>query len=330
MIDIAFGFKGQAYKRARTTMKLYALVIVCMLTGATNLLILEGLETQDVVGALERHASRHGFPSEIFVDNGSQLLTLKDVRFSLRDVDSIVYKSMGMRVHPSTAKSQEERGRVERKIRSVREMMEKLGIRTDSAMTSLQWETTLAKIASTLDDLPIAKGNSSNLTNLGYEILTCNRLKLGRNNFRSLEGDGMDFSTSKFPDKVLEKVREVYGYWFQMFIDNIHMLTLKPDKFRKSDEPPKIDDIVLFTMSESGYTKSGVVWKLGKVLKVETRQVLISYVSRVNKNKPSTMGKVLICFRDVSVLYSVDDLFINSPEHHHTICGDLFGNTDEV
>ena len=53
MCDVAFGFKGQAYKRARTSIKVYALVCVCMLTRATNILCLEGLETQDVVGALE-------------------------------------------------------------------------------------------------------------------------------------------------------------------------------------------------------------------------------------------------------------------------------------
>ena len=62
--------KGQSYKRARTSIKLYALVCVCMLTEATNILCLEGLETQDVVGALERHASRHGVPAHVYVDNG--------------------------------------------------------------------------------------------------------------------------------------------------------------------------------------------------------------------------------------------------------------------
>ena len=37
MMDIAYGFKGQAYKRARSVIKIYALVIVCMLSGATNI-----------------------------------------------------------------------------------------------------------------------------------------------------------------------------------------------------------------------------------------------------------------------------------------------------
>lgn len=106
MVDIAFGFKGQTFKKSRTTLKFYAFVGVCILTGATNILLLEGLQTQDVILALERHSSRHGIPSEVFVDNG----TLKDVEFSIRDIDTEVYRFMGIRVHDFTAKSHEERG----------------------------------------------------------------------------------------------------------------------------------------------------------------------------------------------------------------------------
>ena len=35
-----------------------------------------------------------------------------------------------------------------------------------------------------IDDLLIEKGDTSNAANLGYEIITLNRLKLGRNNFQ--------------------------------------------------------------------------------------------------------------------------------------------------
>ncbi len=34
-----------------------------------------------------------------------------------------------------------------------------------------------------IDNLPLALGNTSNETALGYEIITPNRLKLGRNNY---------------------------------------------------------------------------------------------------------------------------------------------------
>ena len=74
------------------------LVIVCIMTGATNILALEGLETADVVQALKRHSSRHGIPAVIFVDNGTQLKTLSQATFSLEFADRQVQESMGMRI----------------------------------------------------------------------------------------------------------------------------------------------------------------------------------------------------------------------------------------
>ena len=77
----------------------------------------------------------------------------------------------------STAKAQ-----VKGKIRSLRESLEKMGVNASHAQTVLQWETLFSKIANTVN-LPMAKGNTTNANNLGYEIITPNRLKIGRNNY---------------------------------------------------------------------------------------------------------------------------------------------------
>ena len=53
MADIAYGFKGKSYKGARKELKVYAIVIVCLLSGGCNILAMEGCETQDVVAAKE-------------------------------------------------------------------------------------------------------------------------------------------------------------------------------------------------------------------------------------------------------------------------------------
>ena len=89
------------------------------MTGATYILALEGLETVDIVKALERHTSRHGIPAVIFVDNGTQLKTLSQAKFSLETADLQVHESMGMRILESNPKSHEERGRVEWRIRTI-------------------------------------------------------------------------------------------------------------------------------------------------------------------------------------------------------------------
>ena len=324
MGDIAFGFKGKTFKRSRTSLKFYALVLVCIATGATNVLLLEGLQTQDVVQALERHASRHGIPSDIFIDNGTQLLALKHVEFSIRDIDTQVYDSMGFRVHESSAKSHIERGRVERKIRSVKDMIERLGIQSTNPMTSIQWETLFAKVASNINDLPIARGDSSSVSNVGFEILTPNRLLLGRNNFRSLEGNGLNIESTKIPTQILDRNREVYKTWYTLFMENIHMLQVRPDKWCTNSRLPCTNDVVLFVLNDSEYSKNGATWKLGKVLSCEARKVTVSYVSKISKTGIPTLSTLNRGIRDISIIFSIDELFVNTSEHYESLFFTLF------
>jgi hypothetical protein len=55
-MDIAMGFKGRPTKDSRKSFPCHALVIVCLLTSATSIMVIDGLETQSVIQALEHHA----------------------------------------------------------------------------------------------------------------------------------------------------------------------------------------------------------------------------------------------------------------------------------
>ena len=105
------------------------------MTGATNILALEGLETADVVQALERHASRPGIPAVIFVDNGTQLKTLRQAKFLLESADRQFQESMGMRILESNPKSHEECGRVEWRIRTICDTLTRIGTLEHTSMT---------------------------------------------------------------------------------------------------------------------------------------------------------------------------------------------------
>ena len=165
--------------------------------GACNILAIEGCKTQDVVAFIERHSARYGVPGYIYIDNKTQLKALKHSSMSLRDVHAQVQDSLGIKVVVSTAKAHSERGRVEHKIRSLRESLERMGVNTSQTQTVLQWETLFSKIANTVDNLPMAKGKTTNATNLGYEIITPKRLKQGQNNYCSLEGSGITLDMSR-------------------------------------------------------------------------------------------------------------------------------------
>ena len=96
------------------------------------------------------------------------------------------------------------RREVERRIIVLRETLEKLGVQTSVPMTCYQWDALFPRISNTIDNLPIARGDTSNETSLGYENFTPNRLKLGRNNQSSLEGCGINLEKSPNFTKLLD------------------------------------------------------------------------------------------------------------------------------
>ena len=318
-MDIVFGFKGQAFKRSRTTFKMYALVIVCLLTSATSILALEGMETQDVILAIERHSARHGVPAEVFVDNGSQLIALQSASFNLRNLDAYLFESLGMRVTVSSPKSHESRGRVEAKVKLVRSMLERTGVDTELPMTSIQWETMFSKVASSLDDLPMAKGNSSKVSDLGFDILTPNRLKLGRNNQRSLEGS-IKMENVALPSDILNRNRKITSACLQILIDRIHHFYHKPSKWlNSSEDPPKVDDLVLFVSDDGNMTTKGKTWKLGRVVYVSDRHVRVMYPNKSKLNQIPTWKFVRRDWREISIILSEGDVYLNSNEYFDSI-----------
>ena len=110
-----------------------------------------------------------------YIVQGTQLKALEHAKFSIKDLGTQVEDSLGIRIVVSNAKSHEERGRVERKIRTLRDTLERLGVRSDQSRTVLQWDY-LFTIANSIDDLPLARGDTSNVSVLGYEIITANHL----------------------------------------------------------------------------------------------------------------------------------------------------------
>ena len=92
------------------------------------------------------------------------------------------------KVTVATPKAHHQQGRVEAKIKIMRQMLNAWSASCRECNTLLGWETLFARVASAIDDLPIACGSTSAACDLGWEIITPNRLKLGRNNNRQLDG----------------------------------------------------------------------------------------------------------------------------------------------
>ncbi len=245
-------------------------------------------------------------PLGVYVDSGTQLAKLVDVEFSLREVNLITYDSIGFEVVVGTPKSHEERGRVEAKVKALKDMLKKLSVTSDTCQTLIGWEISFQKIANQLDNLPIAKTSGSNVYDPNSELITANRLKLGRNNFRSPENSMLLINS---PSSLLERAQLVHEKWYELFIKQIHHLIPRPKWF--SDDKIKVGDICLF-LYEDGNQPKLWVWKMGKVIDMNTnRRLVIGYFI----SSSNSMRTVLRCPCQVSIIFSTEDLALNTNAH---------------
>ena len=100
-----------------------------------------------------------------------------------------------------------------------------------------------------------------------------------------------------------------------MFIDNIHLLNLRPNKWLKSNRLPLTDDVVLFVFNDGNCSKESTCWKLGRVLDVTANKVTLRY-SVKSRDDQVVMRSV----RDVSIIYSVGEMSSNTEEHFKECC----------
>ena len=112
--------------------------------------------------------------------------------------------------------------------------------------------------------------------------------------------------------KLLERNRQIYQAWYQLFMDDIHNINLRPDKWMKTTPMPVVGDIVMFVMNDSKASKEARQWKLGRVHNVSNRSISIQYSNSSNKSQQSTKHTVERNPRDVSIIVALEDLYTNS------------------
>ena len=110
---------------------------------------------------------------------------------------------------------------------------------------------------------------------------------------------------------------QVLAAWYKILIENLHYLALKPDKWTtQSERQPKDGDLVLFLADDSGGTPAAYIWKLGRVIEVRPRQVTIEYGPK--RASTQERSRTTRSPRDVTILYSLEELHINTRDHAAT------------
>jgi hypothetical protein len=302
MCDLAQHFKAKTRHSGRQTMKAPALVVCCLVTGATAIYMLEDWSTASVLQALERHGSRYGFPSQIHVDSGSQLKKLSSVSYSIIDLTNSVHNKFHCDLVVAPPKSHSSQGRVERRIGLIRDMLEKVGS-TGLPMSFLNWETTFFKISNDINNLPLARASSTGGTRPEWMILTPNRLLIGRNNKRSLCGP---LIIEGSPSAMLDRMKAVQETWYTIFLKQAHLFVPRPKWFRSDDV--NAGDVVLFFVEPE---LKSARWHYALVKEVKGRRLILEYT-----NPPSDSKKLIErSKRDVVRVAHEDELDFNTMSH---------------
>ena len=117
------------------------------------------------------------------IDEGSQLIKGCDnMRISFIDTKEKLHRDMLVDFATCPVGGHNYNGKVECRIRHIKESLKKTI--SNQRLSVLQWETVSAEVLNAINDLPLALGNIvSDFENM--DVITTNRLKLGRNNERS-------------------------------------------------------------------------------------------------------------------------------------------------
>ena len=313
MIDIAGTFQAHDSIKRRVTKEAYFLVQVCLITGAVTIGVLEDLSVSSIVLALTRAASRYGWSKYLILDNQSSFRTLENARFGFKDLAGRLWTEQKLILDFSTPFAHNEHGRVEAKIKILKDFLNKAGC-IGRKHSYLEWETVCLNISATINGLPICHNQderSNSASELG--LITPNMFLIGRNNNRSPEKI-MTVETN--PAKALRNIAETSQEMYDLLESFVHRFI--PGKKFSDTRSPEKDDIVLFVAKEAERSRN-VVYKYGRVIETcvdgRINKVTVEYRNpdevvkrRVHRN-----------IKDLVLILGSDELDFNTNEHRLAI-----------
>jgi hypothetical protein len=227
-VDLAGPFPCYSPHHKRTTIKIWLVVFCCTVTSATNIKVMETYCTTSFLQAFTRFACQVGYPKAVLTDEGGQLVKgSTDMLIDFRDLQYQLHKHCKVELEVCPVGGHNFHGKVERRIKHVKESLnksihnERLGI--------LQWETMAASIANCVNNLPLALGDIKGDFEV-MDLITPNRLLLGRNNERSPD---IPLTVVNDYDKIIKQNEKVFQSWFECWLI--------------SHVPKLVDIVILYT-----------------------------------------------------------------------------------
>ena len=300
-VDLSGPFNAYNPFHKRTTVKIWLVVFVCCTTSATSITIMDDYSTESFIMAFIRFSNHHGFPKGLFCDSGSQLIKgCNEMRLNFNDLQHQLHKRVSVEFTVCPVGGHNMNGKAERKIREINKSIERSAHK--EKLSLMQWETLASIIANNINDMPINIGSKCDVENL--DLITPNRLLLGRSNQRSPTGEMVVCDN---PSKILKENLKIYNAWFENWLLNHVPKLMEHPKWFKGDKNLQVGDIVLFTKTDSPISST---YQYGMITEVEpskdgiVRKVRVKYT---NANE-STSRETFRSVRNLVLIQSIDEM----------------------
>ena len=306
-VDLFGPYQASCEHNHRSTVSVWGVVFKDPTTCAISVHCMQGYSTQCFIQAYVRFATRHGHPSKLFIDEGSQLVKgCNDARYSIIDVTRTLNSKWRVGVEYETApvSGHNYNGVVERAIKEVKKIFRLTfaGLKLDI----MSYETSFAFIANELNNMPICLGSrTDDLDNL--DIITPSRLLLGRNNRRAMTGH----VTLDKPGRLLEQLDKVSESWWRVWKDEkLVEYVPRPSKWLTTNEQVAVGDIVLFLKHDNEKGFGGARWKIGRIVAVEESRDDIPRVVTIEYRNPDekVFRETRRSVRKIAVIHHEGDL----------------------
>ncbi len=302
--DLCGPYNAYSPANKRATLKVYFVVFCCMVTGAVDCRVMEDYTTDSFVFGFERFACRFGYPKRMYIDEGSQLVKgCQDMVLSFADSTQRLSVEHGVEFETCPVGAHYMHGKVERKIQQIKSSFEKT--LDKRRLSILQWETLGQQVSNSINNLPIGLGNKvASLESL--DILTPNRLILGRNNCR---GPVTPLQLSGDLRRIVESNRDTFECWFrEWLVSYVPSMILQP-KWFETERSVRVGDVVLFRKSDKEFDNTyqyGIVESIVESSDGLVRVVEVQYQNFSENTKRTTKRGV----RELVVIHPVDELSI--------------------
>ena len=266
-LDLFGPFMVKDTVKRRTKRKACGVIFNCLSTRAVYIDLVEGYGTKEFLNAFRRFCSIHGYPSKVFSDHGTQLVSAnKELRsimanWNNREIEDFCVggNCTILWIHNKSADAPWQNGCSEALIKSIKRCLV-IAI-NESILSFSELQTVLFEIANLLNERPIGIKPGCD-PELG-RYLCPNDLLLGRTFNKAVSGP---FLQADYGRRVAFNRKIIESFWKKWTRDFFPTLLIR-QKWHVERRSLKVGDIVFFQDNALiGH------WKLAEVISVDSNK----------------------------------------------------------